>query len=109
MPRPLDKIPELVGAKYSVTTEIAFRHRGILHIAKPYNITRTKLIELVGTHGDNFCVHSCQENNDFTHLYSGTTSSLSSSSWRPIEQILYVRYAILSNDAASTVPLRVSK
>lgn len=61
MQRPLDIIPELVGAIYSTTTAPAFVYEGTLYTVRDSIYSHTSLIGMVSAHGGDLFVHSIQK------------------------------------------------
>lgn len=58
MNRPLDIIPELANAVYSITSEPAFYNNGVLYVVRNYVLDRNGLRMLVATHQGNLVIHS---------------------------------------------------
>jgi hypothetical protein len=58
--KPLDIIPELVGAKYTATASAVVIYKGHLYITSLRGMDRTSIIALVKQHGVNLHVHSIQ-------------------------------------------------
>jgi len=58
--RPLDVIPELIGAEYTVKGP-AFIYEGNLYVVEGSILGKGQIIDLVCKFGNNLCVYSCEE------------------------------------------------
>lgn len=93
MQRPLDIIPELVGANYNITTVPAFEYEGTLYTVRDFVYSHTSLIGMVSAHGADLFVHSISKD-------AGLHSNVYGSYRR--EQHYIVRFVLVKPDRAAS-------
>ena len=99
MQRPLDIIPELVGAVYNTTTASTLVHKGTLYVLRDMSYSHSSLVGLVVSNGANLFVHS---------IWMSDSLAIYGSHRR--EQTYRVRCAVVKPDRATTqLRLRIMK
>lgn len=98
MTRPLDIIPELFGATYSVTATPAMVHNNDLYIVSIQRHNKQSLYTKVAHEGSDFFVYKC-------------VVEPSENRWgMPLREPTYLVWAVsVKKVAASNVPIRVLK
>ena len=103
--KPLDQIPELVGAGYSVTMMPAFILDGILYTVITRQLRKSQIIDLVGRHGPDLWVFSCQQGEPITYFSSCSNRRGECNN----ESSYFVKYAVAKDLVASYIRLQIRK